>query len=162
MVQRSKELLFLSEEAKQVPSWLNWRHIKLRVDSSYICYLDVVSLLHSSFCCTALSIQLRSSSIQLKFEGPTQLDESNLHLGPVHDCIRDHLVEASFDDFDVNVHALRLVEHLLLTAEHLKKFVIRMKARIHAMDPYRGTSVEDIITEIPYASRRRQILVINP
>jgi len=105
---------------------------------------------------------LRSSALPVQFEDPTQLDEWNLHLGPVHDCIRDHLVEASFDDFDVNVHALRLVEHLLLTAEHLRKLVICMKARLHAMDHYGDISVEELITQIPYVSRRCQILVITP
>lgn len=144
-----------------MPSWLNWSHIKLRVNRSYICYLDVVSLLRSSLCCTTLSIELRSLSIWLKFEDPTRLDELNLHLGPVHDCIRDHLVEVSFDELDANVHALRLVEHLLLNAEHLKRLVISMKTRIHAMDHYRDDSVMDIITNIPSVSRRCEILFIT-
>ncbi|KAJ8444506.1 hypothetical protein Cgig2_028321 [Carnegiea gigantea] len=107
----------------------------------------------------ANKLTLATGSIE--FEDPTQLDELNLHLGPVHDCIRDHLVEVSFDELDANIHALRLVEHLLLNAEHLKRLVISMKTRIHAMDHYRDDSVMDIITNIPYVSRRCEILFIT-
>ncbi|KAL9244553.1 hypothetical protein vseg_018322 [Gypsophila vaccaria] len=118
-----------------MPYQSSWGHLKMKSRLFGQALDQIQDLLFASQCCTTMSIELCSLAIELEFADPAEPDNITLHLGKVHDCLRDHLVKASIKNFEGESCEFDVVKFLLFKANHLKTLYITLNSRAVTEDP---------------------------
>ncbi|KAK9677977.1 hypothetical protein RND81_11G180000 [Saponaria officinalis] len=149
------EWVFSNESNCTLPCWSSWGQLKMKSREIYMfrqARNQIPNLLFVSQCCTTLSIKLCSLTIQLEFADPAETDNISLHLGKVHDCLRDHLVKATIKNFEGGSHEFDLLKFLLRKAHHLKAMFITLKSRAVTENPLVANGFRDL-ANIPTTAR---------